>query len=901
MNATSPIESAATARVHLADYREPDWRIETVELEFDLDPLDTRVLARLQLRRSGHAIGPLRLDGEGLELLAIRLDGVALGDSDYRLEANGLVVFDARDGSLLETQTRLEPLHNTALSGLYTSKGGSGAVLLTQCEAQGFRRITWFPDRPDVLSRYRVTLRADRQRFPLLLSNGNLLTRGETGDGRHWATWQDPHPKPCYLFALVAGDLATLDDEFVTVEGRRVALRIHANAELIGRCAYAMDALKRAMRWDEVNYGRCYDLDIFQIVATDDFNMGAMENKGLNIFNSKYLLVDPAHSSDEDFRHVEAIVAHEYFHNWTGNRVTCRDWFQLALKEGLTVYREQQFSADSGSVVLKRIEDVQILRRAQFTEDAGPLAHAVRPDSYAAIDNFYTATVYDKGAELIRMLAARLGRAGWRAGMDEYFHRHDGQAATVEQFLAALGGANDLDLSGYLVWYAQAGTPVLSATGQYDAQSKTYTLSLKQSTAPTPGQPIKHSLPIPVRIALLGDNGLPLPLRLADSGAETSDESVLELQQESQSWRFLDIPAAPRAVSLLRGCSAPVRLSTQASATELAFLLSHESDGFNRWEAAQQLARLAFDEQLERLATQPMVKSKSPDRPADSPSAIWCDALASLIGDVTLDPALLAELLSPPDELELAERCTPYDPTLAWMAREALENSLAHALGAATLTRHADLLRQEQGAIDGAAQNRRRLLNRCLALAARREPARVFAIAAQRSVDAPSMSERQAALGVLTRHAAPQADAALASFEQAHATDAVTLDKWFALQARIPSEDTVERVEALLAHPAFSLRNPNRVHALLGTFAIRSPLAFHRADGAGYALFERALIELDGLNPQVAARMATAVRDFRRLEPGRRGRLQAMLRRLQDLPDCSRDLADILRRALDEA
>jgi aminopeptidase N len=867
--------------VRLADYVAPAWHVDAVRLEFDLDISAAHVRARLELRRSRPGAAPLKLDGVGLALKRIWLDGRELDAGAYVVDDESLILAEVPDCAVLETEVALDPAANSALSGLYLSGSAEHGFLLTQCEAEGFRRITYYPDRPDVLAPFHVVLRADRARFPVLLANGNPAGGGELPDGRHWSAWDDPHPKPSYLFALVAGRLEQIEHAYVTAEGRAVTLRIFAEADAIDRCAYAMDALVRAMRWDERVYGRNYDLDVFHIVATHDFNMGAMENKGLNIFNAKYLLADPHRSSDDDYAHVEAIVAHEYFHNWTGNRVTCRDWFQLSLKEGLTVYREQQFSADMNSATLKRIEDVQILRRAQFAEDAGPLAHPVRPSEYSAIDNFYTATVYDKGAELVRMVAGRLGPAAWRRGMDEYFRRHDGHAATIEQFLAALGDANGIDLTSYLLWYAQAGTPQLDAQGSYDAAQRRYSLRLRQHTAPTPRQPHKRAVPIPVRVALLGADGRNLPLRGTPDEAAQS-ERVLELADEEQTFVFADI-AAPRAASLLRGFSAPVRLHSDHSADDLAFLLRHESDGFNRWEASQQLARKALLRVL--------------DGETDSPELrIWCDTLAELFG-ADVDPALLAELSMPPDYNELAPQCEPLDPAALHGARETLENALARRLGDTLAARHTLLLRSEAGALDGLARGRRRLLNRCLRLWLRIDAELAPEVAATRYVLAPSMTERLAALAGLLTQDAPQAQKALQDFARRYDADAVTLDKWFALQATVPRPDTVERVAALLHHPRFSLRNPNRVAALLHGFAARNPIAFHRSDGAGYRLVEQALRDIDALNPTTAARLGTTLKDWRRLEPQRRALLQATLQRLA-ATETSHDLGDILRRSL---
>ncbi|MBL8297468.1 MAG: aminopeptidase N [Rhodanobacteraceae bacterium] len=867
--------------VRLADYAAPAWQVAAVKLEFDLDIRASRVRARLELRSRTPGPAPLKLDGVGLTLKRIWLNGCELEAGGYTVDHESLTLAQVPDQAVLETEVELDPATNSALSGLYLSGSAEQGFLLTQCEAEGFRRITYYLDRPDVLAPFHVVLRADRARFPVLLANGNPAGSGELPDGRHWSAWDDPHPKPCYLFALVAGRLERIERAYITAENRAVTLRIFAEADSIDRCAYAMDSLVRAMRWDERLYGRNYDLDVYHIVATHDFNMGAMENKGLNIFNAKYLLADPQRSSDDDYAHVEAIVAHEYFHNWTGNRVTCRDWFQLSLKEGLTVYREQQFSADMNSATLKRIEDVQILRRAQFAEDAGPLAHPVRPSEYRAIDNFYTATVYDKGAELVRMIAGRLGPVAWRRGMDEYFHRHDGQAATVEQFLAALGEANGIDLMPYLAWYAQAGTPQLEAQGSYDATQRCYTLRLRQHTATTPQQPHKGAVPIPVRVALLGADGCNLPLREAP-GESAQSERVLELVSAEQTFVFADV-AAPRAVSLLRGFSAPVQLHSDHNADDLAFLLRNESDGFNRWEASQQLARKAL--------------LRAIDGETDSPELrIWCDTLAELFG-ADIDPALLAELSMPPDYNELAPQCEPLDPAALHAARETLENALARRLAEMLATRHTLLLRSEVGAFDGLARGRRRLLNRCLRLWLRIDSELAPEVAATRYVLAPTMTERLAALAGLLAQDAPQAQKALQDFARRYDADAVTLDKWFALQATVPRPDTVERVAALLHHPRFSLRNPNRVAALLHGFAARNPIAFHRSDGAGYRLIEQALREIDALNPTTAARLATALKDWRRLEPQRRALAQATLQRLSE-GESSHDLGDILRRSL---
>ncbi len=607
------LAAGAKPTVFLRDYRAPAWRITDAELEFELDAASTFVVAKLTVEQAvAQADAPLTLDGEGLELIELRVDGRLLSTDAFALDARSLTIPGARSRAVVETRTRIAPDCNTALQGLYLSGRGDTGFLLTQCEAEGFRRITWFIDRPDVLARYTVTLRADKKRFPLLLANGNAVGSGDLADGRHWARFVDPHPKPSYLFALVAGKLARIEDEFVTAEGRHVRLFIHAEADLIERCAWAMQCVKMAMRWDEERFGRCYDLDVFHVVATRDFTMGAMENKGLNIFNAKYLVADPEHATDDDYRHVLAVVGHEYFHNWSGNRVTCRDWFQLSLKEGLTVYREQEFESDLASRTLRRIEDVRTLWRAQFSEDAGPLAHPVRPDRYSEINNFYTATVYDKGAEIVRMLAVLLGTDGFRKGLDLYFERHDGGAATVEDFLAALGQANGRDLSAWLGWYNQAGTPLLSVRGRFDANSHRYEITLSQRTPPTPNQPHKRALPLPVAVQLFGGDGAALPLRLDGEDDAATDERILSLDGDEATFRFVGVVETP-AVSLLRGYSAPVRLDQSVDNDALARLVRHDTDGFNRWFAADALARRLFANTLAAAA------------PDEALLALWSD------------------------------------------------------------------------------------------------------------------------------------------------------------------------------------------------------------------------------------------------------------------------------------
>ena len=877
-------DAQSNPTIRLTDYQAPAWRIESVDLSFDLDVARTVVDARLTLRGSAAPGTPLVLNGEHMQLLSIRLDERELGPKEYHVDADRLTVKGVRDGSVLETQVAIEPAKNTTLEGLYLSGNAESGFLLTQCEAEGFRRITYFQDRPDVLASYTVTLRADAQRFPVLLAGGNPDGEGTLDDGRHWARFVDPHPKPAYLFALVAGHLEKISQDYTTAEGRAVTLNLWAEADAIGQCDYAMDALVRSMKWDEATYGRNYDLDVFHVVATHDFNMGAMENKGLNIFNAKYLLADPQTSTDEEYRGVEAVVAHEYFHNWSGNRVTCRDWFQLSLKEGLTVFREQSFSADMNSQAIKRIEDVGTLRRRQFPEDAGPFAHPVRPAAYREINNFYTATVYEKGAELVRMLAGRLGEAGFRKGTDLYFERNDGKAATIEDFLAALGDANGLDLSKYLAWYGQAGTPRLQAEGRYDAQARQYTLTLRQHTPATPGQSDKQPVPMPVKTALFAADGRMLDLRMPGEAEAGAPERVLEVDGAAQTFVFEDIDTAP-IPSLLRGFSAPAILECDYAPEQLAVLLRHDIDGYNRWEADQQLASRAFD--------------GLHDGNDDSALASWTETLGALFDDTDLDPALLAELLTPPGETELSERVDAYDPQAVHDARRRMQQALADTMGAKALKARYDMLHAQRGVdLSGPAQARRRLKRRVLELLCLADAEVACTLAKDQYAQASDMSDRLAALRCLLRLGGTAGDEAAADFRQRFDGQPLAMDKWFASQAAVPGEDALARVQGLMGDAAFTLRNPNRVNSLLGSFARMNPTGFHRADGEGYRFLTAQLAELDALNPQVAARLATAFNGWRQLEPGRREHAHQALAELSAKGGHSPNLGEIIDRAL---
>jgi aminopeptidase N len=830
---------------------------------------------------------PLVLDGDGLRLTGIALGGQVLPADAYATDERGLTLHRPPAGAFtLEIDTTINPAANTALSGLYVS----GGVFCTQCEAEGFRRITYFLDRPDVMATYRTTIRAPRESCPVLLSNGNLVEEGALPDGRHVAVWDDPFPKPSYLFALVAGDLAVNEDSFTTRSGRSVRLRIFVEHGKVERTAYAMDALKRSMRWDETRFGLEYDLDLFNIVAVSDFNMGAMENKSLNVFNDKYILADPQTATDGDYAGIETVVAHEYFHNWTGNRITCRDWFQLSLKEGLTVFRDQEFSSDMRSRPVKRIQDVRMLRARQFPEDAGPLAHPVRPDAYIEINNFYTATIYEKGAEVIRMMHTLLGEEGFQKGMRLYVERHDGQAVTCDDFAAAMADATQVNLDQLKLWYGQAGTPEIAAEGRYDARAGTYDLTLTQTVPPTPGQPDKQPMQIPFAIGLLDAQGRGIPLRLdgeVDGRAPT--ERVLPLTSERQTFRFRNMPE-PRALSLNRGFSAPVIVKAARDGAELAFLMAHDSDAFARWEAGQQYAT---DLLLARVAE----IQAGEIRPFDP---AFIEAVRQVLRDDAIDPAFAAEAVALPSEDFLAERMKVIDVEAIHAAREALKREVATAL-------RADLVQvyetnRVSGAYspDAASAGKRALRNAALSYLAvlAEEEADERARLATQYRDADNMTDRMAALRLLVDIAGPEREAALADFEKRFGDDVLVMDKWLTLQAISTLPDTLSRVAALLHHPVFSLERPNKVRALIGAFTSSNPLRYHAADGAGYSFHADRTLELDPINPQVAARLLAPLGRWRRFDEGRQMLMKAALERILKAPRLSRDTYEIATKSL---
>jgi aminopeptidase N len=883
--------TASIAPTHRQDYRPPDFRISTVDLVFDLDPARTQVTSTLHFQCNSSASGSWRLDGEGLELLSIAIDDIALqAGQDYELTDKALTIHAPPANGVLRTEVAIRPASNTHLEGLYVSSGN----FFTQCEAEGFRRITFFPDRPDVMACYTVTLRAAATHHPVLLSNGNLKAQGPLDDGRHFATWEDPFPKPCYLFALVAGNLVCEERSLTLANGKTVLLQVWVEPGNLDKTAHAMASLVKSIQWDERRFGLELDLDRFMIVAVGDFNMGAMENKGLNIFNAKFVLAHPTTATDIDYDGIESVVGHEYFHNWTGNRVTCRDWFQLSLKEGLTVFRDQEFSADMMAAGLdevaarsaravKRIEDVKVLRAAQFAEDAGPMAHPIRPDSYVEINNFYTVTVYEKGAEVVRMQHTLLGEAAFRRGMDLYFQRHDGQAVTCDDFVDAMETAwqerqPTRSLRQFRLWYGQAGTPCVRCTDSYDAAAQRYTLTLAQSCPPTPGQPDKLPFHIPFAVGLLGADGQDIVLRTAGHAPATT--ITLDLTDTTQSFVFNDITSVP-VPSLLRGFSAPVTIDADYSRADLLFLLKHDSDPFNRWEATQRLFAGLLSV------------------PDDAARPVLRQAIELLLNDPSLSPAYRALILQLPNEATLAEQqgCD-VDPqalharreaVLAWMGDEFADDwqSLIAALG-----------EPQSYHFDPEQVGRRALKNLAVGLLCK---AGRFQPAEQLFASADNMTDQQAALTALVHCQAPAAAQALAAFEAQWAQEALVMDKWFAIQATAPEQQTgttLSQVRRLLTHPQFSWKTPNRIRALIGNFCLNNPAAFLTLDGAGCDFWADQVIALDTLNPSVAARLARALDRWRLYTPAHRLNMQSALQKVAAVGALSAQVREIVDKAI---
>ena len=870
----------------LEEYRPPAFLVDTVDLRFELGDQETRVRSTLALRRNPELAAPrvaLELNGQDLGLLGISIDGRELSPAEYAYDGDVLRIEQVPDAFRLRSEVRIEPQNNTALEGLYRSRG----MFCTQCEAEGFRRITFFPDRPDVLARFSTEIIASRETCPVLLSNGNAVEREELPHGRHRVRWEDPFPKPSYLFALVAGDLASLDDTFVTRSGREVSLRIFVEPKDLGKCGFGMEALKQSMRWDEEVYGREYDLDVFMIVAVDDFNMGAMENKGLNVFNTSCLLASPDITTDAGYLRIAGIVAHEYFHNWSGNRVTCRDWFQLSLKEGFTVFRDAQFSADTGARVVRRIENVALLRTAQFAEDSGPMAHPVQPASYLEINNFYTLTVYEKGAELVRMLRELLGAESFRRACDLYFDRHDGQAVTIEEFVRAMEEASGRDLGQFRRWYSQAGTPLIGARDEYDPASGCYRLQLSQQLPPTPGQPHKEPMHVPVRVGLVGAAG---ELDFRTQGGASTRDCLLELREPSATFVFEGLRERP-VPSLLRGFSAPVKLAYDYSADDLERLMRFDSDGFARWDAGQTLALRVLQA---RIARGPGGEAAADERLLRS--------FRALLADESSDNAMLAQMLVLPQESYLAELAETIDPLAIHAARQAERRALAVALRDDLLACYHRLRGEGPYRVDPDEIGRRSLRNACLYYLSLLGDTQCRELARTQYHAADNMTDRLAALTALVQNdpdpAQSGASVLLGAFERDLGHEALAMNLWFSVQAQRPAADTLQDVRRLMQHPGFSLRNPNRVRSLIGAFCSGNSAGFHRVDGEGYRFLAEQVAAIDPLNPQVAARLLAPLTRWRRHVPSHADAMRGVLEGLRALPALSPDCFEVLDKSL---
>lgn len=878
--------------IYLKDYQAPEYLIDETHLTFELFDDHSLVHAQLVMRRNparGAGLPPLVLDGQLLELLSVKLGDVELTAADYQLTPDQLTLHPTVESFTVDTSVRIHPETNTALEGLYKSSG----MFCTQCEAEGFRKITYYLDRPDVMSTFTTTVSADKHSFPVLLSNGNPIASGPEDDGRHWATWEDPFMKPAYLFALVAGDLWCVEDTFTTMSDREVTLRIYVEPENIDKCQHAMTSLKKSMRWDEETYGREYDLDIFMIVAVNDFNMGAMENKGLNIFNSSAVLARAETATDAAHQRVEAIVAHEYFHNWSGNRVTCRDWFQLSLKEGFTVYRDAGFSSDMNSATVKRIQDVAYLRTHQFAEDAGPMAHAVRPDSFIEISNFYTLTVYEKGSEVVGMLHTLLGAQGFRKGSDLYFERHDGQAVTCDDFIKAMEDANGVDLTQFKRWYSQAGTPRLAVSESYDSAAKTYSLTFRQSCPTTPGQPGESKKPfvIPVELGLLDKQGGEIALRLQGEEGAAGNTRVISVTEAEQTFTFVDIAEQPLP-SLLRGFSAPVKLSFPYNRDQLMFLMQHDSDGFNRWDAGQQLSVQVLQELIgQHQKGQPLVLDQR-----------LITALGTVLADTSLDQAMIAEMLSLPGEAYLTEISEVADVDAIHAAREFVRKQLADSLFDglwARYTANRKVSKATEYVAEAEHFARRALQNIALSYLMLSEKPEVLAATIEQFDSADNMTERLTALAVLVNSPfTAEKDKALAVFAENFKDNPLVMDQWFSVQAGSPLPGGLERVKALMQHPAFNIKNPNKVRALIGAFAGQSLVNFHAADGSGYRFLADLVIQLNGFNPQIASRQLAPLTRWRKYDSARQALMKAELVRIRDSGELSSDVFEVVSKSL---
>jgi len=852
---------------YLKDYKVSDFLIPSISIDVRLGKETTSIVAKLSLTRNDfEKSAPLILDGEKLKLISISLDDRQLAEADYILNETSLCIADVPNQFTLEIETELKPHLNTELSGLYQSGGN----FCTQCEAEGFRRITYFIDRPDVLSTYDVRVSGDRKDCPILLSNGNLESHGLNDDGTHWAHWRDPHPKPSYLFALVAGDLENINDEFITASGKHVELNIYTQSHNIDKCKHAMDSLKASMLWDEKVYGREYDLGVYNIVAVDDFNMGAMENKGLNIFNSKYVLADQQSATDIDYEGIESVIAHEYFHNWSGNRVTCRDWFQLSLKEGFTVFRDQEFSADMGSRSVKRIRDVQMLRAYQFKEDAGPMSHPVRPDSYQEINNFYTATIYNKGAEVIRMMHSLVGPEGFRKGTDHYFDSFDGQAVTTEDFVQSIEYANNIDLTQFRLWYTQSGTPEVIAEQHYE--SGTLTLTFAQSCPPTPNQPNKKPFQIPITTALFSKSG------------EKLLEQLLVLDEGVKSFSFNGLTEQP-LVSLLRDFSAPIKLTTKRTDQELANLVAYDDNGFARWEAMQTLCLAAI---------LPAVETGSIH---DNDYAKLLRAMQALVVSSPEDKAVFAEMITLPTAAYIAELSLPIRPARIARIREAYVKRLARDMESQFHAIYAANNKEKQFCLTGQSMAERALKNRALSYLVATEQAPYYALASNQYHTATNMTDRLAAFSSLIMSDYPERDVLINDFYKTWQDNTLVLDKWFALQAMTPKKESLGTVVNLLKHPAFSINNPNKVRALLGALT-NNMICFHQESGIAYEFLADKIVELNAINPQLAARLVSVFNNWKKLDEPNQSLIKKQLERINKSNDLAKDVLEIVTKAL---
>jgi aminopeptidase N len=873
--------------IYLSEYRPADYQIDTVDLHFELDETATRVKTRLGVRRREGVSEsqPIVLHGEDLKLLSLAIDDQPLSDQDYQIDEEELTIHRVPQAFTLCVENEINPQANTSLNGLYISSGN----FCTQCEAEGFRRITYMYDRPDIMAKYTTTIIADKNKFPVLLSNGNLVDHADVDNepDKHWAKWEDPFPKPTYLFALVAGNLERIEDSFTTTSGREVALHIYVQSHNIDKCEHAMRSLKKAMQWDEEVYGREYDLDIYMIVAVDDFNMGAMENKGLNVFNSKYVLAKPETATDGDYDGIEGVIGHEYFHNWSGNRVTCRDWFQLSLKEGFTVFRDQEFSADMTSRGVKRISDVNILRTHQFREDASPMAHPVRPDSYVEINNFYTVTIYNKGAEVVRMLHHLLGQEKFRKGTDLYFERHDGQAVTCDDFVKALEDANQADLTQFKRWYSQAGTPELHVARSYDATNKTYTLNIRQTCPSTPGQDTKEPFLIPVAMGLLDEQGKDIPIQLKDEASAVQGTRVLHIRQQEESFTFVDVNTE-RVPSLLRGFSAPVKVNLDLKDKERYFLMANDSDDFNRWDAGQQLAVKIIKQLVEDLQLH---------RPLYLPEP-FIAAYRAILEDATLDKSLAAQAISLPSESYIAEFVSPIDPVAIHKVCRFIRETLAAALKDQLLQVYQDNMLRGEYSIDQAHVKQRALKNTCLGYLMETGDNAIYEMCYLQFSEGNNMTDVMAALVSLANNDCPQRELALEAFYDKWKNELLVVDKWLSIQATSRLPGTLARVKQLVSHEAFTLKNPNKIRALIGAFGHGNPAQFHDSSGEGYHFFTGKLLEIDKLNPQIAARLATVYTLWKKYDEERQQLMKQQLDAIIAEPGLSKDVYEIASKSL---